>query len=60
MNEAFPTPHPNLIAFVQTMEERSRDRVDGLERLRRENNNEAPQEDVSIPEIPVSYYSFCV
>ena len=38
-NEVFPNMHPNLITFSKTIEERSRDRVDSLERLRRNNLN---------------------
>ena len=58
MNKAFPSPHPSLIAFVQIIEERARDRVGSLERKMRENNDIPPQKKVNIPEISASHCRF--
>ena len=58
MNEQFPNPHPSLIGFVQTMEERARDKQKDLEKKRRENFSAPPQENCNIPEIPDSPFGF--
>ena len=60
MNEAFLNLHSNQISFIQTIEKRSSDRVDGLERLRRENLNKVLQEEVNILEILASHYPLCL
>ena len=40
MNKSFTSFHPSLILLVQPIEERVRDKVNSLERLRRNRNND--------------------
>ena len=58
MNEQFSNHHPSLIGFVQTMEERARDKQKDLERKWKGDVRTPPQENCNIPEIPESHIYF--
>ena len=57
MDEIFPTPHPTLACFVNTLEEEGRDQAQRLEDIRK-GERKAPAHDGAMIREPLVCYEF--
>ena len=60
MNELFPTPHPSLLLFVQTIESQAREQVQRMDDIRVGRVVPLALEELTINKVPAIYTTFTV
>ena len=60
MNDLFPTPHPSLLLFVQTIESEAREQVQRMDDIRVGRVVPLALEELTINEVPAIYTTFIV
>ena len=60
LNEMFPNAHPSETAFIEKMEEHSREKAERQNLIRKGLVTPYELEEFNLPEIPLSYINFKV
>lgn len=58
LNEAFPTPHPDMIHFIEVIKRISVEKVEYLKNIQRKRAKPNAHDEFRIEKIPADYYDF--